>query len=835
MHDHDHVYDPAVAERKQKNRDIFAETMRICREGGYITPSGVVVRLPDVEEVLKASVFYRNPPKVDSIAVAESSMYDAVNDDCIEVTRKLVEEGYKPIMLNMANRHNPGGGVINGARAQEESLFRQSNLCVSLYQYDEYHAGLLGLPPGNGRYPMDRETGGIYSGRVTFFRRSPRDGDALVEKPFECAVVSVAAINRPDLTPDGRLVDWAVAATKKKIRTILRIGLLHGHDAIVLGAWGCGAFRNPPKHMAQLFHEVLDEVEFARKFRIVRFAVIEDHNSRHSNFAPFDEEFNRGQTKEQSRNARSVLDDSGFPVELTAEMLADFQTTPRGCTQPRVGEIGGHRFIAKCGSWSSYSSDEHVHNEFVADNLLRSAGFNVPDSREYRVDFGDGRGAQAIRLAVYDDTLKPIMEVWENADDTLRAKMRAQAVSAYPVQALIAGIDTFTYDNVKVDPDGNLWFVDNGASFDFRACGKRKGWFWDRHEVCDPQTGYLSLAKHPDQHDLRRILGKVDDSELWSAAKECRITRLVAQLPETYRKAALMDYATALETAVKKQKGKQTMDRNKAKGMLWGLIVGDAFGSPIQFTGKDKHPWITEMVACPVFGLPPGYWTDDGSMAMCIMDSYVRNGGYNLKDIAATFVEWLKEGYLSSVDGRSFDVGGATYSSVTAFAHTGSLVNGREDSQGNGSIMRFSPSYLIAQKERDPAKVMHEISDLTHSSARVREVVDRFAKVLGEHMSGKRTTEVSPYKTREEVNNSGWAVSTLQAALWAFNTTESFEEGLVAAVNLGGDSDSIGAVLGQIAGAYYGFEAIPERWIKAVKTWRKVDALIEDFLDAVGG
>ena len=102
-------------------------------------------------------------------------------------------------------------------------------------------------------------------------------------------------------------------------------------------------------------------------------------------------------------------------------------------------------------------------------------------------------------------------------------------------------------------------------------------------------------------------------------------------------------------------------------------------------------------------------------------------------------------------------------------------------------------------------------------------------------MAGTRTTEVSPYKTREEVNNSGWAVSTLAAALWAFNTTESFEDGLIAAVNLGGDSDSIGAVFGQIAGAYYGFDAIPERWVKAVKTWAKVDTLIERFLDAVKG
>ena len=277
------------------------------------------------------------------------------------------------------------------------------------------------------------------------------------------------------------------------------------------------------------------------------------------------------------------------------------------------------------------------------------------------------------------------------------------------------------------------------------------------------------------------------------------------------------------------------MDKNKSKGMLWGLIVGDAFGSPIQFTLKDNHPWITEMVACPMFGgLPPGYWTDDGSMAMCIMDSYVRKGKYDLKDIGDTFVKWFQDGYLSSKDGESFDVGCATWESCQNIAFRHKYVNGREDSQGNGSIMRFAPSYLLAQKERDPTKVMHEISDLTHASSVVRNVCDTFASVLDEHMAGRRTHS-GPGKElkRELVDNSGWSVSTLQAALWAFNTTESFEEGLIAAVNLGGDSDSIVAVFGQIAGAYYGFDAIPERWVKAIKTWRKVDTLIKSFLDAV--
>lgn len=265
--------------------------------------------------------------------------------------------------------------------------------------------------------------------------------------------------------------------------------------------------------------------------------------------------------------------------------------------------------------------------------------------------------------------------------------------------------------------------------------------------------------------------------------------------------------------------------------MLWGLIVGDAFGSPIQFTSKDGHPWITEMEPCPVFNLPAGYWTDDSSMALCVMDSFVRKGGYDLADIGQTFVRWLYEGHLSSKDGQAFDVGGATYSAGLALRH-GLLVNGTEESQGNGSIMRFAPSYLIARALKRP-EILHEVSDLTHASARVRAVVDRFAAVLDEHMAGKRTTARSEFKTREEVNNSGWAVSTLEAALWAFNTTASFEEGLIAAVNLGGDSDTIGAVFGQIAGAYYGFEAIPDRWVKAIKTWKKVDAHIERFLDAL--
>ena len=216
------------------------------------------------------------------------------------------------------------------------------------------------------------------------------------------------------------------------------------------------------------------------------------------------------------------------------------------------------------------------------------------------------------------------------------------------------------------------------------------------------------------------------------------------------------------------------------------------------------------------------------------MDSFTRLGQYDLAVIGTTFTKWYFDGYLSSVTGRAFDVGGATMSACHGIER-GKLKNGSEESQGNGSIMRFAPSYLIAQHEDDPQKVMHEISDLTHSSKRVRETIDKFAAVLDAHLAGTRTT-LGPGKEldRAEVNNSGWAVSTLEAALWAFNTTNTFEDGMIAAVNLGGDSDSIGAVFGQLAGAFYGFDAIPERWVKAVKDWEKVEAMIERFLECVG-
>ena len=259
--------------------------------------------------------------------------------------------------------------------------------------------------------------------------------------------------------------------------------------------------------------------------------------------------------------------------------------------------------------------------------------------------------------------------------------------------------------------------------------------------------------------------------------------------------------------------------------MLWGLIVGDCLGSPVQFMEMDSFPKVTEMLPCRFFHTPPGYWTDDSAMALCIMQSVVNCQGYDLEDIADCFISWYDEGLCSSLD-YAFDIGTATAEGILGLKRN-HFRNGFEESQGNGSIMRFAPSLLLDGGDN---RIIHEVSDLTHASCTIRETIDLMADICRTHLSGVKTIVVSEYSIREEVNNSGWAVSTLQAALWAFHSTTSFEDALIEAVNLGGDADSIGAVCGQIAGAYYGYSAIPERWLAAVKDREKLDKLIDDFI-----
>lgn len=281
---------------KELRAKEFRNTIEIVNQGYYVTETGVTYAFPDDSEMMRQTVFYEKEIQLpDTLQSYRQTIIDVQNIDCLYAGARLKEQGYNPAVLNMASRRNPGGGVTTGAGAQEETLFRRTNLFRSLYQFAPY-AGQYGIKPSHHQYPLDRNFGGVYTPGAIYFRESEQKGYALLEEPVSLSFITVAGMNRPDLMSDGMIAAHHVEPIKNKIRTIFRIGLMHGHDSLVLGALGCGAFRNPPRHVARLFHEVMEEPEFKNKYRRIVFAILDDHNAhqRHNpegNFRPFVEEF----------------------------------------------------------------------------------------------------------------------------------------------------------------------------------------------------------------------------------------------------------------------------------------------------------------------------------------------------------------------------------------------------------------------------------------------------------------------------------------------------------------------------------------------------------------
>ena len=285
---------------------VFTHNLDIFRDGAYRTETDRVVTLPvsgafvDDSEMFSAPIKLKNDTKG---VRPQWYHFDVLNQDCILATRDLVEQGYNPALLNMASLYHPGGGVLQGSSAQEEDLCRRSTLAISLYQFSlpggRYGdlADMVGVKRRAERYPMDNTYGGIYSPGITFFRATKDEGYALLDNPFRAAVISVASLNynpkhgHNSLDENGNIPEADKPVLKEKIRTILHIGILKGHDSLVLGALGCGAFCTPPAQMARLFHQVLDEEEFRGRFSKIVFAIIDSPSS--NNFKPFLKEFSK--------------------------------------------------------------------------------------------------------------------------------------------------------------------------------------------------------------------------------------------------------------------------------------------------------------------------------------------------------------------------------------------------------------------------------------------------------------------------------------------------------------------------------------------------------------
>jgi ADP-ribosylglycohydrolase len=298
-----------------------------------------------------------------------------------------------------------------------------------------------------------------------------------------------------------------------------------------------------------------------------------------------------------------------------------------------------------------------------------------------------------------------------------------------------------------------------------------------------------------------------------------------------------------------------TIDR--FRGSLLGLAAGDALGTTLEFRPPGSFTPIDDIVGGGPFGLRPGEWTDDTSMALCLAESLVERRGFDPVDQLGRYVRWYREGYLSS-RGRCFDVGATVASALRRFEETGAPDCGSTDpySAGNGSIMRLAPVPLFfAGDPRAAVARAAESSRTTHGAA---EAVDgcRYlaalivgalggvakADLLSDHFAplpglwddqplSPRIAEVAAgsFRRREppEIRGTGYVVRSLEAALWAFDRGSSFREGALLAVNLGDDADTTGAVFGQLAGAFYGEGGIPDAWRNRLAMGDTIAALAE--------
>lgn len=289
-----------------------------------------------------------------------------------------------------------------------------------------------------------------------------------------------------------------------------------------------------------------------------------------------------------------------------------------------------------------------------------------------------------------------------------------------------------------------------------------------------------------------------------------------------------------------------TSRRARYRGCLMGLAAGDAVGAAVEFKPPGTFDPVSDMVGGGPHRLRPGEWTDDTSMALCLAESLVERGGFDPEDQMARYVRWRREGHLSST-GECFDVGLTIDAALRRFEETGEAFAGSTapGKAGNGSLMRLAPAPLFfAADPRKAIRMSADSSRTTHGAETCIDACRYFGGLLVGAAGGAakadllspryapapRVWDEAPLcaeideiahgsfhrKEPPEIVGSGYVVKSLEAALWAFARAEGFEDGCLLAANLGDDADTTAAIYGQIAGAHYGLEGIPERWRRRV-------------------
>ena len=293
-------------------------------------------------------------------------------------------------------------------------------------------------------------------------------------------------------------------------------------------------------------------------------------------------------------------------------------------------------------------------------------------------------------------------------------------------------------------------------------------------------------------------------------------------------------------------------------GSLLGLAVGDALGAHLESKKPGSFKPVNDIIGGGPFNLCPGEWTDDTSMALCLASSLISIGRFDPVDQLSRYLDWLENGFMSCKR-YGFGVGRTTKNSLLTFKKTYASFCGPTESNtaGNGSLMRLSPIPLAFRK--DPRRAIELSGDSSRTTHQAIECIDScrfFSGLIVGILLGKSkqeilsrlycpinkywlynqlTTEVKKvaegsFKKKEPpaIKGSGYVVESLEAALWAFYKSSTFEEGCLKAVNLGNDSDTTGAIYGQLAGAYYGRQNIPQKWLDKLAHYNTIHNIAEN-------
>ena len=274
-----------------------------------------------------------------------------------------------------------------------------------------------------------------------------------------------------------------------------------------------------------------------------------------------------------------------------------------------------------------------------------------------------------------------------------------------------------------------------------------------------------------------------------------------------------------------------------------GLIVADALGVPYEFMSRDTFK-CTGMSSGGAHNQPRGTWSDDTSMAIATLDSFIECDKIDYHDIMRRFVAWTR-GKEYCPHGEMFDIGGATSSAISKFMFgTEPLLCGGtgERSNGNGSLMRILPLAFIEHSEQE----IFDLSALTHAHPISKEGCRIYIELIKKLFSGEKKENAvaslsirhEAYEriptistlSRNEIKSTGYVVDSLEAAIWCFLTTDNYRDCVITAVELGDDTDTVAEICGALAGLYYGESQIPIQWINALARKRYIISLINKAL-----